>query len=133
MTDHGPSGSTGVDVPITMITLLDPATIKAGQNGMLVKGEGFQTASITFTKAMPPGGAAVYTGTEIPQWNGDLIIGVMGFDPSTPHYTDYGSTQRNVTLSEVYLRGEYGRLREVAMSPDGGLYVTTSIVMVGGP
>ena len=32
----------------------------------------------------------------------------------------------NVTLSEVYLQGEYGRLRDVIMGPDGGLYVTTS-------
>jgi glucose/arabinose dehydrogenase len=76
---------------------------------------------------MPPGGAAIYTGTEIPEWSGDLLIGVLGFGDGTPHLHRLRLDEvGNVTINEVYLHQEYGRLREVIMGPDGGLYVTTS-------
>ena len=91
------------------------------------EGEGFTPASITWAKAMPPGGAAIYTGDEIPEWTNDFFIGVMGFSSDTPHLhrlrLDDGG---NVSINEVYLNGEYGRLRDVIMGPDGGLYVSTS-------
>jgi glucose/arabinose dehydrogenase len=74
---------------------------------------------------VPPGGAAVYTGDAIPEWKGSLLIGTLGsrhlhrvvFSEENP---------RQVALHEVYLQGEWGRLREARMGPDGHLYVTTS-------
>ncbi|MBF5041717.1 PQQ-dependent sugar dehydrogenase [Aggregicoccus sp. 17bor-14] len=83
------------------------------------------TPSITWETAHPPGGAALYTGTSIPEWRGSLLVGVLGarqlhrvvFDPANP-----GRVQSH----EAYLQGTYGRLREVIMGPDGHLYVTTS-------
>ena len=76
---------------------------------------------------MPPGGLAIYTGDEIPEWKGDALIGVLGFGGATGHLHRIRlDAVGNVTLSEVYLLGEYGRLRDVIMGPDGGLYVTTS-------
>jgi glucose/arabinose dehydrogenase len=89
--------------------------------------EGMITPSITFGDAMPPGGAALYTGTEISEWTGDLLIGVLGFGEATRHLHRLRlAPNGDVELSEVYLSREYGRLREVIMGPDGGLYVTTS-------
>ena len=32
----------------------------------------------TWSKAVPPGGAAIYTGTRIPEWRGSLIVGSLG-------------------------------------------------------
>ena len=83
---------------------------------------------MTWADALPPGGHAIYRGSEIPEWEGDVLIGVMGFDgPDQPHlHRVQLSDDGNVTLSETYLRGEHGRLRDVIMGPDGGLYVTTS-------
>jgi glucose/arabinose dehydrogenase len=77
---------------------------------------------------LPPGGTAVYTGTEIPEWQGDVFIGVLGFKDSIPHLHRIQLSEEKILISETYLRGEegYGRLREVIMGPDGGLYVTTS-------
>lgn len=80
---------------------------------------------------MPPGGAALYRGTAIPSWKNSFIVATLGLpgsgegehllriqlDPNNPYV---------VEKHEVYLRGEYGRLRTVAMGPDGHLYVTTS-------
>ena len=90
---------------------------------------GMVSPSMTWARALPPGGTVRYTGTEIPEFEGDLFIGVLGFG------ADVGQLHRvrladdgNVTLNEVYLRGAggYGRLRDVVMGPDGGMYVTTS-------
>ena len=80
---------------------------------------------LTWRNAVPPGGAAFYTGHAIPEWRGSLLIGTLGsrhlhrvvLDPSDP---------TRIARHEVYLRGRYGRLRDTVMGPDGALYVTTS-------
>jgi len=74
-------------------------------------------------EAVPPGGAAVYTGNAIPEWKGSLIIGTL----RSQHLhrvvlNSLGQLQRH----EVYHEATAGRLREVVMGPDGELYVTTS-------
>lgn len=132
VTDHGPSGlpneggRSGHD---------EVSVAVAGDNlgwpdlYACETGEGRIQASITWENAMPPGGAAIYRGTEIPEWSGDVIIGVLGFSATTPHLHRLRlNGSGTVTVSEVYLQGDqsYGRLREVVMGPDGGLYVTTS-------
>jgi aldose sugar dehydrogenase len=124
-TDHGPSGEllrSGHD---------EVSVARKGDNlgWPTVYGcqmaEGLVTPSLTWEDAVPPGGAALYTGDAIPEWKGSLLIGSLGsrhlhrvvFSPDNP---------RQVTLHEVYLRNQWGRLREVIMGPDGHLYVTTS-------
>ncbi|MFP2899521.1 PQQ-dependent sugar dehydrogenase [Corallococcus sp. 4LFB] len=125
LTDHGPSGETmrfGHD---------EVNVVKAGDNlgwpgiySCETQG-GRITPSLTFDDAAPPGGAAVYTGTAIPEWRGSLLVGTLKsrhlhrveFDTQNP---------RRVARHEVYLRDTWGRLRDVLMGPDGHLYVTTS-------
>ncbi|MBD0336870.1 MAG: PQQ-dependent sugar dehydrogenase, partial [Cyanobacteria bacterium Co-bin13] len=83
------------------------------------------TSSIVWQQALPPGGSVIYTGTAIPEWQDSLIIATLrsehlqrvAFDPQNP-----GQVQSH----EVYLQGEYGRLRDAVMGPDGELYITTS-------
>lgn len=89
--------------------------------------EGMLTPAATWAEAMPPGGAAFYTGSEISEWSGDLLVGVMGFGDEVPHLHRLRfDASGQVSITEMYLSQEYGRLREVIMGPDGGLYVTTS-------
>lgn len=125
VTDHGPSGELGR-------TGRDEVTVaRAGDNlgwptiyGCQTR-SGLVTPSISWVTAAPPGGAAIYTGNAIPEWKGSLIIGTLGsrhlqrvaFNPNDP---------RQVQRNEVYLQRVEGRLREVIMSPNGELYVTTS-------
>lgn len=129
LADHGPSGErlrSGHD---------EVSVVRAGANlgwptiwGCRAQ-QGLVSPSLSWNDAIPPGGAAIYTGAAIPEWRGDLLVGTLesrhlhrvAFDPGAPG---------RVRLHEVYLRGDppagHGRLREVVMGPDGHLYVTTS-------
>ncbi|MFY0571758.1 PQQ-dependent sugar dehydrogenase [Archangium lansingense] len=124
-TDHGPSGDTlrrGHD---------EVSVVRKGDNlgwptlYSCESGEGFVTPSLTWEDAAPPGGAAIYTGDAIPEWKGSLLIGILG--SRHLHRVVFSLENPNqVAQHEVYLRNEWGRLRETIMGPDGHLYVTTS-------
>jgi glucose/arabinose dehydrogenase len=125
VTDHGPSGEMGRSGH-------DEVTVaRAGDNlgwptiyGCASR-PSMLSPSLTWETAVPPGGAAVYTGNAVPEWQGNLLIGTLRsrhlhrvvFDRRDP---------RRVQSHEVYLQNTWGRLREVIMGPDGALYVTTS-------
>ncbi|AEI64456.1 PQQ-dependent sugar dehydrogenase [Corallococcus macrosporus] len=122
--DHGPSGETlrrGHD---------EVSVARRGDNlgwpGIYSceTRQGQITPSITYEDALPPGGAAIYTGTAIPEWKGSLLIGTLG----SRHLqrVEFAPDSNRVAKHEVYLRDTHGRLREVIMGPDGHLYVTTS-------
>ncbi|BDA75603.1 hypothetical protein CAL7716_097690 [Calothrix sp. PCC 7716] len=129
VTDHGPSGElgrTGED-KVSVAQAGDNLGWPNIQNCQTP--QGLVTPSIVWQDAVPPGGAAIYTGNAIPEWKGNLIIGTLGsrhlqrvvFDSANP---------RQVKTHEVYFQpnspNSFGRLREVIMAPDGELYVTTS-------
>jgi aldose sugar dehydrogenase len=127
VTDHGPSGELG-------LSGLDEVSLaKAGNNlgwpeisGCDRQGKLIQPL-LSWKNAAPPGGAAVYTGTAIPEWRGSLLIGTLrSTHLQRVALNSIGKLERH----EVYLQGGapggYGRLREVVMGNDNQLYVTTS-------
>ena len=83
------------------------------------------TPSIVWREALPPGGAAIYTGNSISEWKGSLIIATLRSQHLQRVVFNAQSPQQ-VERHEVYLQGQYGRLREAIMGTDGELYVTTS-------
>ncbi|WP_448999142.1 PQQ-dependent sugar dehydrogenase [Myxosarcina sp. GI1(2024)] len=125
ITDHGPSGELGrsghdeVNVASAGANLGWPPIYGCQDQ------EGLVPPSLTWDLAVPPGGAAIYTGEAIPQWQGSLIVGVLGAE-HLHRVTFFPDSPYQVQSHEVYLQNEFGRLREVVMSLDGELYVTTS-------
>lgn len=125
VTDHGPSGELGRSGHDKV------SVARAGDNlgwptiYRCESGKGLVTPSIVWRQALPPGGAAIYTGNSISEWKGSLIIPTLRsqnlqrviFNPQSP---------QQVQRHEVYLQGKHGRLRDAIMGPDGELYVTTS-------
>jgi aldose sugar dehydrogenase len=83
---------------------------------------------IEWTPAIAPPGLTFYTGCELP-WNGDLLVtGLRGqqlrrlsLDADPAHPVGW-----RVAGEEVLLENALGRIRRVAMGPDGHLYLTTS-------
>jgi len=129
-TDHGPSGLPHEDGRSGHDEL---NIVVAGDNlgwpELFACEEGDDVVSpiITWAEALPPAGLAVYTGTEIPEWQGDIVIGVLGFGDIGQLHRIRLDDDGAVAISESYLVGSgFGRIRDVAMGPDGGLYFTTS-------
>jgi aldose sugar dehydrogenase len=122
LTDHGPSGDRlrfghdEVHIAKANDNLGWPEIYKCEEQ------EGLLTPVITWKNAVPPGGAAIYTGSAIPEWKGSLMIGVLG----SRHLHRVVIENNTVTSNEVYFRNEPGRIREVIMSPEGDLLITTS-------
>jgi len=81
-------------------------------------------SDFTWRDAVPPGGAAVYTGNAIPEWRSSLIVGNAALSASANglHSMPPGQLQRHGGAGGKFT----GRLREVIMGPDRELYVTTS-------
>ncbi len=120
--DHGPSGEMlrfGHD-EVSIVSAGDnlgwPTIYKCEEEAGLI------SPSIVWQNAVPPGGAAIYTGNAIPEWKGNLIIGTLG----SQHLHRVVIENNKVSSNEVYFRNQHGRLREVKMSPEGDLFVTTS-------
>src|SRR5207302_4138092 len=126
VTDHGPSGELGGRRGHDEVNLA-----RAGDNQGWPTVYGCQSSpgmvspSLTWTQAVPPGGAALYTGSSIQEWKGSLLVASLG--ARHLHRVTFDAAHPERVLShEVYLRDTYGRLREAIMGPDGHLYLTTS-------
>ena len=72
--------------------------------------------------ALPPGGAVVYRGSAIPEFRGNVLITGLGAE----HLHRIVLKDGSVAAHEVYFRQKLGRLREIAMTPSGELWMTTS-------
>ena len=123
VSDHGPSGDLGrrahdeINVAKAGDNLGWPTIYRCDTQANL------RRPVLTWANATPPGGAAIYTGNAIPEWQGDFIVGTLRSQHL--HRVSLSPTGE-LEQHEVYLQDEYGRLREVIMGPDGDLYVTTS-------
>ena len=122
LTDHGPSGEMlrfahdEVNIAHKNDNLGWPAIYKCQEE------KGMLPPVITWGNAVPPGGAAIYTGSKIQEWKGSLLIGTLGSE----HLHRVVIKNGSVAEHEVYFKNTLGRLREVIMSPEGDLYITTS-------
>lgn len=82
-----------------------------------------------WTPGIAPSGLASYTGDEIPEWKGNLFVGALRGQQLRRIVIarDSGSATgwRVAGQFPTYVN-ELGRIRAVAMGPDGHLYFTTS-------
>lgn len=76
-----------------------------------------------YTPTIAPGGCALYESDLIPGWRGSLLFTTLkGRDLRRLSFASDGS----VSGEEVLFDGELGRLRDVAVGPDGAVYLATS-------
>lgn len=71
-----------------------------------------------------PAGMDFVTGERLAPWRGHLFFGALRGQHL--HHVVLGPDGRTVVFHEELFRGEFGRIREVKMGPDGALYFTTS-------
>ncbi|SFR75565.1 Glucose/arabinose dehydrogenase, beta-propeller fold [Marinobacter daqiaonensis] len=71
--------------------------------------------------SIAPSGMAFYTGDDFPQWRGDLFVGALKMRKLVR--LEFDGTE--VTNEEDLLTGFDERIRDVAMGPDGHLWLLT--------
>lgn len=72
-----------------------------------------------------PGGGAFYRGGGIQDWQGNLFFGALRGE-HLHRVILRGPGYEELERHEALYQGEYGRVRDVVMGPDGALYLTTS-------
>ena len=108
-TEHGPTGNDEVNV------------LREGFDGDWpgTAGNGIRN----YSPSVAPAGCVVYSADLIPQWKGSMLFGTLrGQGLRRMTFAADGS----VAGEEVLYEGEYGRIRDVAVGPDGAVYFTTS-------
>ncbi|HEX2118351.1 MAG TPA: PQQ-dependent sugar dehydrogenase [Acidimicrobiales bacterium] len=108
-TEHGPTGNDEVNV------------LREGFDGGWpgTAGNGIRN----YSPAVAPAGCTVYNADLIPQWKGSMLFGTLrGEALRRITFASDGS----VASEEVLYEDRYGRIRDVAVGPDGAVYFTTS-------
>lgn len=76
-----------------------------------------------YTPTIAPAGCTFYTADLIPQWKGSLLFVTLK-DNSLRRLTF--NADGGVAGEEVLFKGQFGRLRDVRVGPDGAVYLATS-------
>ena len=79
---------------------------------------------MSWTPTIAPAGIDYYNSPAIPQWrNSLLLVTLKGQSLRVLKLNDEGTA---VTAEKIYFEKAFGRLRDVCVSPDGDVYVSTS-------
>ncbi len=84
--------------------------------------KGMEQPLFYWDPSIAPGAIAVYRGRMFPEWNGDFIVTALKF--ALVSRLSRG-TDGKITERERMFDGEFGRLRDVVVAPDGALLITT--------
>ena len=72
--------------------------------------------------SIAPSGMAVYEGSMFPEWKDDLLIGSLKFEYLERIERDPSG---KIGKEHQLLKGEFGRIRDVRVAPDGSIWLLT--------
>ena len=84
--------------------------------------EGYEPPLYYWDPSIAPGAIAVYRGAMFPEWDGNLIVGALKYQLLARLERDENGA---VTAEERLFDGEFGRIRDVIVAPDGALLLLT--------
>jgi aldose sugar dehydrogenase len=128
-TEHGPSDNDEVNVILpgrnygwpTVHGLCDD---DIGGERAFCQANNVAEPLATWTPTIAPAGADLYVGNLIPQWKGSLLFASL--KGNALYRLTLSTDGQRVTAQETLFKGEYGRLRDVLVAPDGAVYIATS-------
>ncbi len=121
--EHGPRGGDEVNIirkgdnygwPVISYGLNYDGTTFTQQTAQ----EGMEQPLHYWVPSIAPCGAAFVTGDRYPDWTGDFLVGSLRFE-----YLNRCQIDNDTITGEELLMENLGRLRSVAMGPDGYIYV----------
>lgn len=78
----------------------------------------------SWTPTVGIAGLAVYRGDLIPEWRGNLLV--VSLRGGGLYRLTLSPDGRQIVDQETIIRGQYGRLRDVLVGPEGEIYLATS-------
>ncbi|MEQ8482297.1 MAG: PQQ-dependent sugar dehydrogenase [Hoeflea sp.] len=94
-----------------------------GEIGIGTAAEGYEQPIHYWDPSIAPGGMAVYRGEMFPEWDGDLLVAALKYQLLVR--LDLDAETREVIGEERMLKGDYGRIRDVIVAPDGAVLMLT--------
>lgn len=126
-TEHGPMGGDELNIILPGRNYGWPViTYGMDYSGAYVspykERPGMAQPVLQWTPSIAPSGLTVYRGDKFPAWDGDLFVGALAFK----HLRRVDLDQSGNVVGQEELLNDLGqRIRDVRVSPDGYLYVTT--------
>ena len=84
--------------------------------------EGYELPVHYWDPSIAPGAIDVYRGAMFPEWDGDFLVAALKYELLARIERDESGA---VTGEERLLAGEYGRMRDVKVAPDGSIMLVT--------
>jgi aldose sugar dehydrogenase len=84
--------------------------------------EGYEQPLYYWDPSIAPSGLAAYDGDMFPEWKGDLLAGALKFEMLVRLDRDETGAMKS---EERLFEGEFGRIRDVRVAPDGSVYLLT--------
>lgn len=84
--------------------------------------EGLEQPLYYWDPSIAPGALAVYRGSMFPEWDGDLLVAALKYQLLARLERDENGS---ITSEERLFEGEFGRIRDVVVAPDGALLMVT--------
>lgn len=78
----------------------------------------------TWTPTIAPAGMDYYNGNAIPEWGNALLLTTLKDQSLRVLKLDPAGAK--IVEEEIHFQNQYGRLRDICVSPDGDIYVSTS-------
>ncbi|WP_417425479.1 PQQ-dependent sugar dehydrogenase [Hoeflea sp.] len=126
--EHGARGGDEINLPKPGLNFGWPV-ISYGRHysgaeiGVGTVAEGYEQPVHYWDPSIAPGGMAVYRGAMFPEWDGDLLIGALKFQMLVR--LDLDDETGEVLSEERLFKGDYGRIRDVRVAPDGAVLMVT--------
>ncbi|OWV70116.1 hypothetical protein ATY77_18920 [Rhizobium sp. R634] len=84
--------------------------------------EGLEQPLHYWDPSIAPGALAVYRGAMFPEWDGDFLVAALKFQLLSRLQRDESGA---FVAEERLFEGDYGRIRDVVVAPDGALLMVT--------
>ncbi|WP_420406989.1 PQQ-dependent sugar dehydrogenase [Hoeflea sp.] len=126
--EHGARGGDEVNRPEAGLNYGWPVIsygrhYSGGEIGIGTAAEGYEQPVYYWDPSIAPGGMAVYRGEMFPEWDGDLLVAALKYQLLVR--LDIDADTGEVVGEERMLKGDYGRIRDVDVAPDGSVLLLT--------
>ena len=125
--EHGARGGDEINIPTAGGNYGWPVVsygkhYSGAEIGIGQSAEGYELPIHYWDPSIAPGAIDVYRGAMFPEWNGDFLVAALKYQLLARIERDENGV---VTGEERLFDGDYGRIRDVKVAPDGSVLLLT--------